>query len=425
MDSEQAIAAAKLAGGGENRGEAWRGVALLLGVATVGYIGRVGLTVVAPQMMAEFHWSQAQMGEAFSAFLATYTLMQAPSGWMADRWPARPLFSGLVLAWAILAGATATVGWWGGAAGALVALLGLRALFGITAAPTYPLSARCVADWLPPELQGRGNGLAMASIGLGSALAPPLVGEVATHWGWRIALAAIAVLMLPLAALWWRWAPHRASRKREKPRVAANWREWNARGGFGFLCASYFLQSYLGYIFVFWFYLYLVQVRHFALMRAAWITTLPWLSSLAAIPLGGALSDMAVRRWGARWGRRITPIAAMAGASLCLWIGARTNSGAIAAGALTAATALVIGTEASYWATMSQITGPQSGFAGGLMNFGGNLGGMISPVLTPWLASFIGWPVALSLTAGLGLCGAALWIGVDASAATAPTAPGI
>ena len=74
---------------------------------------------------------------------------------------------------------------------------------------------------------------------------------------------------------------------------------------------------------------------------------------------------------------------------------------------------------------MSQITGKQSGFAGGLMNFGGNLGGMISPVLTPWLASFIGWPVALSLTAGLGLCGAALWLGVDASAAAASAAPGI
>ncbi|MDR3772005.1 MAG: hypothetical protein P4L26_01585 [Terracidiphilus sp.] len=38
--------------------------------------------------------------------------------------------------------------------------------------------------------------------------------------------------------------------------------------------------------------------------------------------------------------------------------------------------------------------------AGGVMNFGSNLGGMVSPALTPWLAGRIGWDSALSLTTG-------------------------
>ena len=46
------------------------------------------------------------------------------------------------------------------------------------------------------------------------------------------------------------------------------------------------------------------------------------------------------------------------------------------------------------------------------MNFGSNLGGLISPALTPWLANRIGWGSALSLTAGLAVVAALLWLGI-------------
>jgi ACS family glucarate transporter-like MFS transporter len=61
---------------------------------------------------------------------------------------------------------------------------------------------------------------------------------------------------------------------------------------------------------------------------------------------------------------------------------------------------------------MTQFSGERSGVAGGVMNFGSNLGGMISPALTPWLAERIGWSSALSLTAGLAVMAALLWLGI-------------
>ncbi len=391
----------------------WRGVVLLLALATAGYIGRVGLSVIAPQLMAAFHWTPTRMGFAFSAFLITYTIFQAPGGWLADRWPSRRFLFLLALGWTLATAATAGIGLWGGAAAAWLGLIGLRMLLGAAAAPTYPLSARLVADWLPPALQGRGNGLVLASIGLGSALAPPLLGWIAAHYGWRQALAASAALMLIAAFAWRRGAPPRqaaGSRPAEpaqRPPVLAY-----ARRSFILLCASYFLQSYLGYIFVFWFYLYLVQVRKLPLAHAAWLSTLPWLSTLLAIPLGGWLSDAAARDWGMRWGRRAVPLAALSLASLCLWLGARAASLAPAVAALTAATALVIGTEAPFWAAVSRLAGRRAGAGGGVMNFCGNLGGVLSPTLTPWLAARIGWMPALSFSALLGLAAAALWLGV-------------
>jgi MFS transporter, ACS family, glucarate transporter len=61
---------------------------------------------------------------------------------------------------------------------------------------------------------------------------------------------------------------------------------------------------------------------------------------------------------------------------------------------------------------MTQLSGERSGIAGGTMNFGSNLGGAISPALTPWLAQRIGWETALTLTAGLAIVAGLLWLGV-------------
>jgi hypothetical protein len=44
---------------------------------------------------------------------------------------------------------------------------------------------------------------------------------------------------------------------------------------FVLLTLSYSLQGYVGYIFVFWFYPYLVDVRHFNLLRGALFGSLP------------------------------------------------------------------------------------------------------------------------------------------------------
>jgi ACS family glucarate transporter-like MFS transporter len=172
------------------------------------------------------------------------------------------------------------------------------------------------------------------------------------------------------------------------------------------------LQGYLGYIFVFWFYLYLVQVRHFEVLKAASFTALPWVATIFAIPLGGILSDAAVARWGATWGRRSVPLVSLLAAAVFLVIGARTPNPMVAVASLTACTVLVLSTEGSFWATMTQLSGEHSGIAGGVMNFGSNLGGMVSPALTPWLAERIGWESALSLTAGLAVVAGLLWLKV-------------
>ena len=390
-------------------------VPLLVLLATAGYICRVDVTVVAPRIMSDFHLSQQQMGEVFSAFLLGYTLLQVPSGWLADRISARRLFLGLALGWTLLTQATAAVGWRPMSSTAVLAqLLLIRCVFGICAAPTYPGSGRTIAVFIPARSQGRANGAVLASIGLGSAITPPLLGYLMVRYGWRPALSMAAAIAAISALLWWAFAPtavNSIGRRDARETSAAVGSPLRSRS-FWFLAASYTLQGYVGYIFVFWFYLYLVQVRHFELLQAAWLTTLPWIASLVAIPVGGLLSDVAVKRWGTTWGRRVVPMPALILAALFLTVGATTASAAVAVTSLAISTALVLSSEGPFWATMAQLSGARSGVGGGVMNFGSNLGGMISPVLTPWLAARLSWAPALSLAAVLAVVSGLLWLGV-------------
>jgi ACS family glucarate transporter-like MFS transporter len=393
-------------------------VLMLSLVASIGYLCRVDITVVAPRLMAELNLSPPEMGRVFSAFLLGYTLFQVPSGWLAGRISTRTLFLALAAGWAAITLAMAQVGqpWFGWALGALPLLLVLRFLLGILAAPTYPAAGRAVSLSVPPGMQGRANGLVLSSIGVGSAVAPPLLGLMTVRWGWRPALAGAALLAALAAGAWRLVVPSSPSLEAATPQPARRAEQRVAsplhRRSFWLLTASYTLQGYVGYVFVFWFFLYLVQVRKFELLKAAWLTTLPWILSLIAIPLGGVVSDWAVQRWGSTWGRRSLPAPALALAAGLLLLGAHTRSPILAAASLTISTAFVLATEGPYWASMTQISGPHSGTGGGVMNFGSNLGGLISPAITPWLAVRVGWEMALAVAAVLAIVAALLWLGI-------------
>ena len=107
----------------------------------------------------------------------------------------------------------------------------------------------------------------------------------------------------------WMWIGRRALAPAEAARVAAPSRGAHSRS-FVLLTLSYTLQGYVGYIFVFWFYLYLVDVRHFDLLRGALFGSLPWLRSIVSIPLGGWLFDRVP------CDRRAIPMAGLAGSGL-------------------------------------------------------------------------------------------------------------
>ena len=181
---------------------------------------------------------------------------------------------------------------------------------------------------------------------------------------------------------------------------------------------SYSLQGYVGYIFVSWFYLYLVQERHFGLLEGAWMSSLPWVLSIVSIPLGGFVADrLAAGRLGPTWGPRAV---AMTGHGRIghpdLDRRAHRRARSTAAVTLALATALVLCVEGPFWSTVTRMQGRQSGTAGGVMNTGCNIGGLISPALTPVLAASIGWEARAPRRGRAGRPAALLWLGIRGDA---------
>lgn len=367
-------------------------VSFLAFTATASYLCRVNVSVTGGLMMRELGLSQQTMGQIFSAFLAGYALCQIPAGMLADRFGAPRVLAFAALGWVA---ATAIMGL---GATSLLLLLAARLLLGITEAPTFPSSAQAISLHLPQAHRGRANGIVIAAIGLGSAIAPPVLSFTMVRMGWRFALLVSAVPALFASLIWFFW-------KSEKTERAANADFTLPRSlRFLLLTISYTLQGYVGYIFVFWFYLYLTEVRHFDLLRGAAFASLPWLLSIVSIPLGGWLFD---RLPGLRW---IVPLTGLVGSGSLIVVGAYAENAYLAAACLALATALVLSTEGPFWATMTALAGPNSGAAGGTMNMGSNIGGFVSPALTPLLAAHIGWEGALLVSGALAIIAGIIWL---------------
>jgi len=398
----------------------WRIVSILSATATAGYICRVNVSTAGPLLMKEFSLSEVEMGRVFSAFILGYALFQVPAGALADKWGPRKVLMLAAWLWVIITVVQATVGlgiFQTSIITALTAFMVYRFMLGIAASPAYPAAGKGVASWGQPPLQGRANGVVLASIGLGAALTPPLVSNVMVNWGWRIAIVISAIPALIVALLWRKIHAPQTSVKTIQKDVAPD----TSRGSeklrsknFILLSISYALEGYVAYIFVTWFYIYLVRQRHFELLSGAWMSSLAWILTIISIPLGGFVADkLAVNFSIRKWSHRVVPMIGLSLSGILIAAGAHTQSAIVAAVSLSFATALILCVEAPFWTTMMKIVGKNSGTGGGIMNMGTNAAGVISPVLTPLLASYVGWENALHIAAIIAVVAAILWLRID------------
>ena len=175
------------------------------------------------------------------------------------------------------------------------------------------------------------------------------------------------------------------------------------------------------YVFVFWFFPYLVQVRHFDMLQSSWIATAPWILAIFVTPLGGAISDWLVKRTNETWGRRLLPLVALPLAGLLLVVGSRAQNACLAVVGLTLCEGLAMLVDSVYWASAIRVAPHSAGRSGGLMNMGASLGGFVSASLTPWIAHQVGglnldhsqgWIVSLDVAAVMAVLSGLLWLGI-------------
>ncbi|MDH4097782.1 MAG: MFS transporter [Nitrospira sp.] len=402
---------------------------LLFAISVVTYIDRVNISVTARQMMPALGLTDQQMGFVFSAFVIGYALFQVPGGWFADRWGIRIVLTIALLWWSCFTALTAMApaSDLAGPLGIVGVLALVRFLLGIGEATALPTFNRAVADWLPAHERGLGIGIAIGGIGIGSAITPPVTAWIMVNYGWQTAFFASASLGIGLAVIWWIVARDRPSdhpwvMRRETGAPAEQavtrppsipWAALRRTPTVWWLVLSYGCLGYVAYVYMSWFYLYLVNVRGFDVLRGGFFASAPFLAILVSCPLGGWVTDRLALRRGVTQGRKAVGMTGMVLAAATIALGALMESPYLAIASLSIGAGWLYFTVGAYWSSMSDLSTSHAGSLSGLMNMGANIGGAVSPTLTPWIAEHWGWPVSLGVAALIALIGGILWLNID------------
>jgi len=424
------------------KAKGWTIVTMLAGFSLMSYVLRMNISVASKFMMPEFGLSQIQMGQVFSSFMLGYALFQMPAGMLGDRWGPRLVLALAGLSWAITTCLTALIP--GvlitSATGVFVCLLLIRFCLGAGEAATYPVATRSIANWIPPSDRALTNAIVIAGATAGAAATPPLISWLMIHHGWRSSFYITGAASLLLSLVWWikgadspkaaSWIPtlgqatSPASQEAAKSAKKASWKAVLGKRDLWILSIGYMFDSYVLFIFVFWLYTYLTDVRGFSLLRGGFFTSLPFVVASVMTPIGGYVCDRLCVRLGARRGRRIQPVASLILSGACLFIGAEVADPYIAIAVLALSVGFIESTEGAYWSTANDIAAEHVGAAGGLMNMFGNFGGVFSTALVPVLVKHFGWLVALgSGTVAAGFAAVLwFWVHVERGAIAHPSA---
>jgi ACS family glucarate transporter-like MFS transporter len=178
--------------------------------------------------------------------------------------------------------------------------------------------------------------------------------------------------------------------------------------------ARYMCQGFPIYFYHTWFFIYLVRVRHLSITEGGFWGSTPYLAIVLLSPLGGWFSDTAARKFGKRIGRRMSVAIGMCSSGLLLWLGAGTARSTTAIAVLALGAGLNMFATASYWATCIDLTEKHTGSLSGVMNTFGNLGGWLSPIVSAYLATNLGWNAALTCAGTVSIASAGFFMLVQA-----------
>lgn len=389
---------------------------LLSGFSLMAYVLRMNISVAAPFMMTDLHLDKVQMGRVFSAFMLGYALFQIPWGVSGDRLGPGRILGWAAIAWTVTTMLTGLLPGWVVPAGmaSLMMLMVLRFALGASQAAAYPVASRAITSWMPPTQRATSFSALIVAMAFGSAFTPPLVSWAMSTFGWRASFYVCAALALALTLAWYRAAGSGRDAMASTSAVVAGpaqawWAPLKDRR-VSLLSLSYFFNSYVLFVFVFWLYLYLVEQRGMSIMSSGVYTSIPFVLAMLFAPAAGVICDRLSIKYSPTIGRRLVAMVALVNSALFLVLGIDVADQTLAVAGLSLAVAFLLCTEVAYWSASMDVGGENAGTVGGVMNMAGNLGGVVSTALVPVLVSWRGWPFAFQSAAGLSVVAAVLWL---------------
>jgi MFS transporter, ACS family, glucarate transporter len=397
-------------------------VFLIAPITFVMSLDRTAIAVAAPTIQHEYGFSLFEMSMILTSFSVTYSLLQVPGGWLAERFgPRRTLFWANTL-WSVLTAAT-PLGF------NLFSFVGLRALLGVGQAADWPSSIVSIRRWFPLRERGKGNSILLGGLYLGPIAAAPITTWVILHFGWRWAFYAFGLLGIVLGIAWWIFfrdhpEEHPSITPAELAIIGAEGEKiapvippgafWRclAETQFWAIGVQYFflvlIQSFYGT----WLPTYLVTERKVSMAAMGIYASLPFIAMFCSVFATGALADVILRRTGSVWAARVpTAIGGFVVSAGALMLAAHAPGIPLMLVLLCVSLGAVGVTQVSIWPATQELGRSATGLVSGWTNFWGNAAGVAGPMLTQALVTWTGgWSGAMVGIAIAGAAGAVLWL---------------
>lgn len=362
----------------------------------INYIDRTVLSAAAPHLIDELKLDPEMMGFIMAAFFWSYSLLQIPAGWFADRFGQK---KGLGLA----------VAWWSiatsmmGVATGFKSLLALRLALGVGEAAAYPSNAGIAARWFPDKERATVSGLFDSASKFGGAIAMPLIVWMIYTFDWRLTFLIIgSVGILWVIAWYFIYAENPEEHKRISPSevriirdgqkqhhgdktvLPMKWYKLLRYRNIWAMCIGFFTINYASYFFITWLPTYLVKEKGMDFIKMGMVAALPLLCGMVIEVFAGWASDRLVHK-------KVLSLTATRKLfltigllmALCIGFAPFTDSVFMTVFLLCVAKSGTTVAASQVWALPGDVAPKNSvSIVAGLQNTVSNMGGAVGPIIT-------------------------------------------
>ncbi|WP_052489471.1 MFS transporter [Streptomyces sp. 150FB] len=395
----------------------------------INYGDRVALSVAAPFILDEFHFSPAIWGVILSSFFWTYSPFALVGGFMVDRVGVRRAYTICMLVWSLTIPLTA--GAWN-----VGSFIVARLLFGMGEGPQAPISTKLTANWFPSRQTSTMLNFAQAGTTVGPIIATPVVVWICTTLGWRPAFIALGALGIVWCAVWWfvgrdKPADHPAVNTAENDYVVADHpsqeAEFTEEDGTGAgagrlgrfwtlvrdrriaaLAIAFFAYSWVLFMFLTWYPTYLVDGRGVKKGDLGAIATYPWVAATAGLIVGGLVADRLIKRYKSF----VTPrkwmiIGCLVAVAVCFGPSPFVKSPTVALVLVCVATFFLLASYQYQALIVALVPARYTGRMAGVIQMCSTIAGILAPIVTGWIVDVSGsFTAAFVLAAAITLAGA-------------------
>ena len=168
---------------------------LLFASTVINYIDRQTLSLLAPYLKLEYHWTNSDYANLAIAFRVAYSIGQSVFGRLMDRIGTRRGLTVTVIFYSIVSMLTSL-------ARGFYSFATFRFLLGAGESANWPAATKAVSEWFPKRERALATALFDSGSSIGGAIAPFIILWIYARWGWRPAFAVPGVLGLIWLIVW-------------------------------------------------------------------------------------------------------------------------------------------------------------------------------------------------------------------------------